>query len=85
MALVELVMTRFGCLFVCFFNFNPNLKISKIEFEDIFSHLFGGMGGHPFGGMGGMGGFPFDIFGGGGGGGRRAQKRRTQNMVYPLK
>jgi hypothetical protein len=43
------------------------------------------MGGHPFGGMGGMGGFPFDIFGGGGGGGRRAQKRRTQNMVYPLK
>jgi len=49
--------------------------------------LFGGMGGHPFGGMGGMGGmggFPFDIFGGGGGRGGR-QKRRTQNMVYPLK
>lgn len=34
---------------------------------------------------GGMGGFPFDLFGGGMGGGRRQQKRRTQNMVYPLK
>lgn len=46
------------------------------------------MGGHPFGGMGGMGGmggFPFDIFGGGGGRGGGRQKRRTQNMVYPLK
>jgi hypothetical protein len=33
-----------------------------------------------------MGGFPFDIFGGGGGGrGGRHQKRKTQNMVYPLK
>lgn len=53
--------------------------------EDIFSSMFGG----GMGGMGGMGGFPFDLFGGGGGmggfGGRRQQKRRTQNMVYPLK
>lgn len=62
--------------------------VGGTEFEDIFSHLFGGMGGHPFSGMGGMGGmsgFPFDIFGGGGGGRGARAKRRTQNMVYPLK
>jgi DnaJ family protein A protein 2 len=58
--------------------------VGGTEFEDIFSHLFGG------GGMGGPGGgfFPFDLFGGGMGGmggGRRQAKRRTQNMVYPLK
>ena len=54
--------------------------VGGTEFEDIFSHLFGGMGG-------GLGGFPFDIFGGGGGGrgGARQRMRRTQNMVYPLK
>lgn len=61
--------------------------VGGTEFEDIFSHLFGGFGGMG-GGMG--GGFPFspfDIFGGGMGGGRggRGAKRRTQNMVYPLK
>ena len=60
--------------------------VGGTEFEDIFGSLFGGsMGGMFGGGMGGMGGFPFDIFGGGGGHGRRQQKRRTQNMVYPLK
>lgn len=56
--------------------------IGGTEFEDIFSHLFGG-----FGGGGGFEGgnpfFPFDLFGGGGRG--RPQKRRTQNMAYPLK
>lgn len=53
--------------------------VGGTEFEDIFSHLFGGFGGgNPF--------FPFDIFGGGGGrGGGRQAKRRTQNMAYPLK
>lgn len=60
--------------------------VSGTEFEDIFSHLFGGAGGGGF--------FPFDMFGGfpGMGGGRggagmrgRGQKRRTQNMVYPLR
>jgi len=65
--------------------------VGGTEFEDIFSNLFGGMGG---GGMGGgMGGFPFDMFGGGGmpgmggmgGRGGRPQKRRTQNVVHPLK
>jgi len=63
--------------------------VGGTEFEDIFGGLFGGgmggMFGGGMGGMGGMGGFPFDIFGGGGGHGRRQQKRRTQNMVYPLK
>jgi DnaJ family protein A protein 2 len=64
--------------------------VGGTEFEDIFSHLFGGFGGG-MGGMGGMGGFPFDIFGGGGMGGMggrgggRGGKRRTQNLVYPLK
>lgn len=59
--------------------------VGGTEFEDIFGGLFGGgMFGGMGGGMGGMGGFPFDIFGGGGGHGRR-QKRRTQNMVYPMK
>jgi len=57
--------------------------VGGTEFEDIFGGLFGGGMGGMFGG--GMGGFPFDIFGGGGGHGRRQQKRRTQNMVYPLK
>ena len=53
--------------------------VGGTEFENIFSHLFGGFGG-------GMGGFPFDIFGGGGGrGGGKQARRRTQNMVYPLK
>ena len=61
--------------------------VGGTEFEDIFSHLFGGGGGGS--GMGG-GFFPFDLFGGGMGGmgGRgagRGAKRRTQNMVYPLK
>lgn len=57
--------------------------VGGTEFEDIFSHLFGGFGGggNPF--------FPFDIFGGGGGGGGmrggRQAKRRTQNLIYPLK
>jgi DnaJ homolog subfamily A member 2 len=59
--------------------------VGGTEFEDIFSHLFGGFGGGGFGG-GGNPFFPFDIFGGGMGGGRgRGAKRRTQNMVYPLK
>jgi DnaJ homolog subfamily A member 2 len=57
--------------------------VGGTEFEDIFGGLFGGFGG------GGGGFFPFhDLFGGGmGGGGRggRGVKRRTQNMVYPLK
>lgn len=57
--------------------------VGGTEFEDIFGGLFGG---GMFGGGGmGMGGFPFDLFGGGGGGHGRRQKRRTQNMVYPLK
>jgi DnaJ family protein A protein 2 len=53
--------------------------VGGTEFQDIFSHLFGGGGG--------LGGFPFDIFGGGGGGrgGGRQRQRRTQNMIYPLK
>ena len=63
--------------------------VGGTEFEDIFSHLFGGFGGGGFGG-GGNPFFPFDIFGGGMGGGMgggrgRGAKRRTQNMVYPLK
>lgn len=57
--------------------------VGGTEFEDIFSHLFGGFGG------GGGGFFPFESFfggGGGGRGGRGAQRRmRTQDMVYPLK
>ena len=54
--------------------------VGGTEFEDIFSHLFGG-----FGGGGGNPFFPFgDLFGGGGGRGR-PQRRRTQNMAYPLK
>ena len=52
------------------------------EFEDIFSHLFGGFGGGGGGFEGGNPFFPFDLFGGGRG---RQQKRRTQNMAYPLK
>lgn len=58
--------------------------VGGTEFEDIFSHLFGGFGG---GGGGGNPFFPFDLFGGGAGAGRGARqaKRRTQNMVYPLK
>lgn len=61
--------------------------VSGTEFEDIFSNFFGGMGG---GMAGGMGGFPFDMFGGGGmpgmgGRGAGRQKRRTQNVVYPLR
>jgi DnaJ-class molecular chaperone len=65
--------------------------VDGTEFEDIFSHLFGGGGGGGFGGFGGggFGGgfFPFDLLGGHGGrgGGGRQAKRRTQNMVYPLK
>lgn len=57
--------------------------VGGTEFEDIFSHLFGGFGG----GGGGHSFFPFDLFGGGHGGGRgRTQRRmRTQDMVYPLK
>lgn len=63
--------------------------VGGTEFEDIFSHLFGG-----FGGGGGNPFFPFDIFGGGGGmrggmggmgGMGRQAKRRTQNLIYPLK
>lgn len=55
------------------------------EYEDIFSHIFGGGGG-----MGGFGGgfFPFDFLGGGmrgGRGGGRPRVRRTQDVVYPLK
>jgi DnaJ homolog subfamily A member 2 len=66
--------------------------VGGTEFEDIFSHLFGGAG---FGGGGGGGGdpfgFPFNLFGGGGMGGMggmgrgRQAKRRTQNVAYPLK
>lgn len=59
--------------------------VGGTEFEDIFGGLFGGGMGGMFGGGGMGGGFPFDLFGGGGGHGRRPQKRRTQNMVYPLK
>jgi DnaJ family protein A protein 2 len=59
--------------------------VGGTEFEDIFSHLFGG-----FGGGGGNPFFPFDLFGGAGGGmpggrGGRQAKRRTQNLIYPLK
>lgn len=60
--------------------------VGGTEFEDIFSHLFGGFGG---GGGGGNPFFPFDLFGGAGGGGGmrggRQAKRRTQNLIYPLK
>lgn len=59
--------------------------VGGTEFEDIFGGLFGGFGG----GGGGNPFFPFhDLFGGGGMGGARGGrqvKRRTQNMVYPLK
>jgi DnaJ family protein A protein 2 len=63
--------------------------VGGTEFEDIFSHLFGG-GGGAGGGGGGHPFFPFDIFGGGmgfggGGGGRGPRRRRTQDIAYPLK
>ena len=53
--------------------------VGGTEFEDIFSHLFGGFGG--------FGGFGFDSFFGhqGGRGGHSQRRRRTQDMVYPLK
>lgn len=53
-----------------------------LEFEDIFSHLFGGFGG----GFGGFGGFE-SLFGGHGGGrgGHSMRRRPTQDIVYPLK
>ena len=75
MALISCIISLF--LYVSLF--------SKIEFEDIFSHLFGGFGG--CGGVGGLGGLG-GLFGGhhgGGRGGHSQRRRRTQDMVYPLK